>query len=62
MLALYRLAQGAGHTIVSSLTFALFNRPLPNFSPELQQKIDRRLARIAALYRERETPTRPDSN
>ena len=62
MLALYRLAHGVGHTIISSLTFALFNRPLPNYSPEIEQEIDRRLPRIAALYRERDKLTRPDSN
>jgi hypothetical protein len=41
MLALYRLARDAGHTIISSLTFALFNRPLPYHSAENQQEIDK---------------------
>jgi hypothetical protein len=58
MLVLYRLAHDAGHIIISSLTFALFNRPLPNHSPEIEQEIDRRLARIAQLDRERENPGR----
>jgi hypothetical protein len=26
----YRLARDAGHTLIGSLTFALFNRPLPD--------------------------------
>jgi hypothetical protein len=30
MLAFYRLARDAGHTLISALTFALFNRPLPD--------------------------------
>jgi hypothetical protein len=47
MLALYRLARDAAHTLISSLTFALFNRPLPYHSPEIEQEIDSRLARIA---------------
>jgi hypothetical protein len=62
MLALYRLAHDAGHTIISSLTFALFNRPLPNYSPEIEQKMDSRLTRIASLYRGRKKLTHPDSN
>jgi hypothetical protein len=32
MLAIYRLARDAGHTLLSSLTFALFNRTLPDLS------------------------------
>jgi hypothetical protein len=58
MLALYRLARDFGHTIISSLTFALFNRPLPYDSPEIEQEIDRRLAQIAELDRERGRPGR----
>jgi hypothetical protein len=39
MLAFYRLARDAGHTLISSLTFALFNRPLPNHS-EMPGELD----------------------
>ena len=65
MLALYRFARDAGHTIISSMTFALFNRPLPYHSAENQQEIDKHLARIAELDKERENPgrqPRPGSN
>lgn len=39
MLTFYRLARDAGHTLISSLTFALFNRPLPNHS-ETPRELD----------------------
>jgi hypothetical protein len=58
MLALYRLGRNAGHTIISSLTFALFNRPLPYHSDENQQEIDKHLARLAELDRESEKTDR----
>ena len=47
MLTLYRVARDFGHTVISSLTFALFNRPLPYQSPEIQREIEEHLARIA---------------
>jgi hypothetical protein len=39
MLAFYQLARDAGQTFISSLTFALFNRPLPNHS-ETPRELD----------------------
>jgi len=54
MLAFYRLARGAGHSIFSSLAFALFNRPL-GASASSEQMMRDYLARVADLEkRERE--------
>jgi hypothetical protein len=39
MLAFYRLARDAGHTLISALTFALFNRPLPDHR-EMPRELD----------------------
>ena len=48
MLAFYRLARGAGHSIFASLAFALFNRPLGRSgSDELLMRAF--LARVADL-------------
>jgi hypothetical protein len=60
MLALYRLARDAGHTIISSLSFVIFNRPLPYHSAEKQRKIDSYLARIAAPEDENLADVRED--
>jgi hypothetical protein len=47
MLAFYQLARDAGHTFISSHTFALFNRPLPNHS-ETPRELDPRRWRDCA--------------
>jgi hypothetical protein len=39
MLAFYRLARGAGHSIFASLAFALFSRPLPGPSVSSEQQM-----------------------
>jgi hypothetical protein len=48
MLAFYRLARGAGHSILS-LAFALFSRSLPGPSVSSEQQMRNYLARVADL-------------
>ena len=48
MLAFYRLARGAGHSIFASLAFALFNRPLGRSASD-EQLMRAFLARVADL-------------
>jgi len=49
MLAFYRLARGAGHSIFASLAVALFSRPLPGPSVSSEQQMRNYLARVADL-------------
>jgi hypothetical protein len=49
MLAFYRLARGAGHSIFASLAFALFRRSLPGPSVSSEQQMRNYLARVADL-------------
>ena len=59
MLAFYRLARGAGHSVSASLAFALFNRPLPESSVPLEQQEKDYIDRVADLdRRSREESTR----
>jgi len=49
MLAYYRLARGAGHSIFKSLGFALFNWDLPSRADEIERQIAESQARIRKL-------------
>jgi hypothetical protein len=52
MMALYQLARGAGHSVLGSLGFALFNWPLPTRTDAEREKDARDyLARVADLDR-----------
>jgi hypothetical protein len=41
MMILYRLSRGAGHSIVASLAFALFNRRVPGPTEAEREQQDR---------------------
>jgi hypothetical protein len=50
MLAYYRLARGAGHSMFASLAFALFNRPLGRSGSD-EELMRAFLARVADLQK-----------